>query len=306
MVDCLTHYIENLRSDHRGPEATHVMWLVEGFGDLSCSQVNADSCRRFIRSRTSGQIGRKPVREATAKRELDTLSAALNYAWKAGKMDRPIAVHKPAIELREARWLQRHEMTRLLRGALGFTPTELDPEGRALGWRRVARPNYHVARFILIGLHTGTRHSAILNLRWERNPHAGSVALSSGRIYRRGTEERETRKRRPPCPIPDALMPHLKRWRRLTVMGPCEYAGQIIQRQATGFEAARRLAQLGPEVTPHALKHTCITWMLQKGVPVWEVAGFTGTSEAMIRQRYGHHCPDHMENARKALSRRRG
>lgn len=57
-------------------------------------------------------------------------------------------------------------------------------------------------------------------------------------------------------------------------------------------------------MTPHTLKHTCITWMLQKGVPVWEVAGFTGTSEAMIRQRYGHHCPDHMENAGKALRRR--
>lgn len=304
VADCLTHYLENLRDDHRGPEANHVMWLVEGFGDMTCSQVNADSCRRYLKARTSGAIGYRPVSESTVKRELDTLGAALNYAWKAGKMDRPIAVHKPRVELHEARWLMRDEVARLLRGALGFTPAGFDLEGRVTGWRRVAQPNYHVARFILIGLHTGTRHAAILALRWERTAHAGSIDLREGRIYRRGTQERETRKRRPPCPIPDALMPHLRRWRRLTIMGPCEYAGQIIQRQKTGFDAARRLAKLGPDVTPHALKHTCITWMLQKGVPVWEVAGFTGTSEAMIRQRYGHHCPDHMENARKALSRR--
>lgn len=304
VADALNYYITNLREDHRGPEATHVMWLVEGFGDLTCNAVNADSCRAYVKARTTGLIGHKAVKETTAKRELDTLGAALSYAWKAGKLDRPIAIHKPKVELQEARWLTRDDVARLLRGALGFTPKGVDPEGRVTGWRRIAKPNYHVARFILIALHTGTRHAAVLDLRWQRHPKAGSIDLAVGRIYRRGTDDRETRKRRPPCHIPDALRAHLERWRRLTIHGPCEYAGQIIQRQVTGFESARRLAGLGPDVTPHALKHTCITWMLQNGVPVWEVAGFTGTSEAMIRQRYGHHCPDHMENARKALRRK--
>lgn len=304
VADVLTYYLTNLREDHRGPEATHVMWLVEGFGELTCSGVNADTCRAYVKARMTGAIGRRAVKEATAKRELDTLGAALSYAWKAGKLDRPIAVLKPKLELKEARWLTRTEVARLLRGALGFTSKSIGEAGRVSGWKRVARPNYHVARFILIALHTGTRHSAVLGLRWEPHARAGWIDLKAGRIYRRGTEERETRKRRPPCPIPDPLKPHLDRWERLTIFGPCEYAGQIIQRQATGFEAARRLAGLGRDVTPHTLKHTCITWMLQKGVPVWEVAGFTGTSEAMIRQRYGHHCPDYMENARKALRRR--
>lgn len=88
-------------------------------------------------------------------------------------------------------------------------------------------------------------------------------------------------------------------------MGPCEYAGQIIQRQKTGFEAARRLAGLDRDVTPHTLKHTCITWMLHAGVPIWEVSGFTSTSSKLIERRYGHHCPGHMEHARKALGRRK-
>jgi len=58
-------------------------------------------------------------------------------------------------------------------------------------------------------------------------------------------------------------------------------------------------------VTPHTLKHTCITWLLQAGVPIWEVAGFTSTSENLIRRRYGHHCPTTWRTPRKALSRRR-
>lgn len=62
---------------------------------------------------------------------------------------------------------------------------------------------------------------------------------------------------------------------------------------------------LGKDVKPHTLKHTCITWMLQAGVSTWEVAGFTSTGENLIRRRYGHHCPGHMENARTAFGRRR-
>lgn len=301
----MIYYLDSLDEDHSGPEATHVPWLIEHFGGMTCSQVNIDTCKGYVTARTTGAIGHKPVKQTTAKRELETLSAALNRAWKAGKLDRPIAVWKPGTDEQEARWLTRDEAARLLRGALGFTPKGFDADGRVTGYTRVTRPNYHVARFILIALYTATRHAAVLGLRWERNARSGSIDLKERRIYRRGTEERETRKRRRPCPIPDRLLPHLRRWRRLTVIGPAEYAGEIIQRQKTGFEAARRLAKLGDEVTPHTLKHTCITWMLQKGVQTWEVAGFTSTSENLISRRYGHHCPDHMENARKALSRRR-
>lgn len=280
------------------------MWLVEHFGEFTCSQVNADSCRAYVKARVSGTVGHRAVAESTARRELDTLGAALNYAWKGGKMDRPVAVFKPDVAQADARWLRRDEAARLMWGALGFTPEAFDKTGADTRYRRVAKPNYHVARFILIALYTATRHAAVLALRWERNAHAGNVDLRENRIYRRGTGERRTRKRREPCPIPDRLRPHLERWRRLTINGPCEYAGEIIQRQKTGFEAARRLAKLGDDVTPHTLKHTCITWMLQADVPIWEVAGFSSTGAKLIEQRYGHHCPGHMAKARKALSRR--
>lgn len=281
----MIYYLDSLDEDHSGPEATHVPWLIEHFGGMTCSQVNIDTCKGYVTARTTGAIGHKPVKQATAKRELETLSAALNRAWKAGKLDRLIAVWKPGTDEQEARWLTRDEAARLVRGALGFTPKGSDADGLVTGYTRVTRPDYHVARFILIALYTA-------------NPACGGAGAAVGaeralRVYRpkgapnlsAGTEERETRKRRRPCPIPDRLLPHLRRWRRLTVIGPAEYAGEIIQRQKTGFEAARRLAKLGDEVTPHTLKHTCITWMLQKGVQTWEVAGFTSTSENLISRR---------------------
>jgi integrase len=90
----------------------------------------------------------------------------------------------------------------------------------------------------------------------------------------------------------------------MTITGPVEYAGRLIAKERKGWDRARELAGLGDGVTPHVLKHTCITWLLQNRVPIWEVAGFVGTSEKVIRDTYGHHSPDHLNAARTGFSGR--
>jgi integrase len=85
------------------------------------------------------------------------------------------------------------------------------------------------------------------------------------------------------------------------MIGPVEYAGRLILKERRGFDRARDLAGLGDDVTPHILRHTCATWMLQSNVSTREVAGYLGTSEKVIEKTYGHHSPDHMPNARRAF-----
>jgi integrase len=63
-------------------------------------------------------------------------------------------------------------------------------------------------------------------------------------------------------------------------------------------ESGNRL--LEPNATPHTLKHTCITWLLQDGVDPWEVSGFVHTSLETITRVYGHHCPNRMQGAKEA------
>jgi integrase len=299
----MTLYITEKAKTHAHPElvAYHAAPLLDFFGTASCWDVTASACHRYVEARTSGMEGRKPVKVGTARRELETLGAALGHAYDARKLSKPVRVHLPEKAPRRERWLTRPEAARLIAGALGFSPEKIDRDGRASGFKRIGKPSYHVARFILICLYTCTRHEAALNLRWGVNSQSGWIDLTAGIIYRRGEGERETRKRRTPAPIPDNLAPHLRRWRRMTALGPCEYEGRLTLRQKTGFERARELAKLGPEVTPHTLKHTGITWLLQNGVPVWEVAGFTGTSPKMIQEVYGHHAPDHMPAARRGF-----
>lgn len=87
-------------------------------------------------------------------------------------------------------------------------------------------------------------------------------------------------------------------------VGPVEYAGRLIAKDRRGWRRARELAGLGADVTPHVLKPTCITWLLQNRVPIWDVAGFVGTSEKVMRDTYGHHAPDPSERRENGFSGR--
>jgi len=236
------------------------------------------------------------VSASTARRELVVLSAALRWCWREGKLDRPIPVTLPAQSEPRERHLTRTEAAELLWGALGFDAT---------GKRHPFRINRHLARFILIGLYTGTRHDAILRLQWMPNTSGGWIDLKAGVIYRRPKGVVESGKRRPPLPIPPRLLPHLRRWQRHTARFLIEWQGlPIASQERRAWRHACELARLGPDVTPHVLRHTAATWLLQRGVSVYDVAGVLGCSEEVIRRTYGHHAKDHLRTAVAAFSRR--
>ena len=73
-----------------------------------------------------------------------------------------------------------------------------------------------------------------------------------------------------------------------------------------GFAAAVQAAGLGGDVTPHILRHTCATWLMQSGVNLWDAAGFLGMTVQQLEQGYGHHHPDFQEEAAAALGGQHG
>jgi integrase len=66
------------------------------------------------------------------------------------------------------------------------------------------------------------------------------------------------------------------------------------------FRRARDNAGLGPDVTPHTLRHTCATWKVQAGMPLWDVAGFLGMTTKMVDDVYGHHAPERLRKVANA------
>jgi integrase len=153
--------------------------------------------------------------------------------------------------------------------------------------------------FILLGLYTGRRKEAILSLRWPQ------IDLEARRIDFEISGRRRTNKRRGKVQIPPRLLPHLERARRRgTDLGYVLHIDdQRIGNIKKGFAAACKRAGLEC-VSPHTLRHTAATWLMQKGVPLWEAAGFLAMSQETLQRVYGHHHPDFMKGAAEAIGAR--
>jgi integrase len=303
IADVLADYGETHGPTTRRPDliGAAITKLLDYFGDQTVAVITSATCKKYEQWRirqfdARDKVKAKLIKPSTARRELVVLGAALRWCWKEAKLDRLVPVTLPAQASPRQRHLNRTEVAALLAGALGWDQH---------GGRHPVKISRHLARFILIALYTGTRHDAILKLRWTPNTEGGWIDLASGVMYRRGSGTVETNKRRPAIPIPPRLLPHLRRWRRLTASHVIEYAGRPIRSQERrAWRTARELAGLSTDVTPHVLRHTCATMLLQLGISVYDVAGVVGASEDVIRRTYGHHAQDHLRHAVAAFSRR--
>ena len=52
-----------------------------------------------------------------------------------------------------------------------------------------------------------------------------------------------------------------------------EFNGNPVASVKKGFKTAVGLARLRGRVTPHTLRHTAATWLMQRGVPIWRPQG---------------------------------
>jgi integrase len=226
--------------------------------------VTARACRAYASTRST----------AAARRDLETLRAAIGY-WN--REYGPLALvptvvlpHKP--EPRE-RWLTRGEAARLL-------------------W--AARHKAHLARFILLGLYTGSRSGTLLSLEWKW------LDLNQGVMLRRAPGEPESKKRTPPVRLGSRILSHLRRWRRrdnLFCPYVCHYDGQRVRKLRRSWDTAVEKAGLGADVIPHTLRHTRATWLMQAGIDPWEAAGHLGMSLEMLSRVYGKHSPEFQRRA---------
>lgn len=266
IADVLLVYTrEHLPHTKAAKNATYnVSNLAGWFGGNSLSDISARACRDYAATRSP----------AAGRRDLETLRAAIRYySREYGPVIAPDIVLPPKSEPR-TRWLTRSEAARLLNSA---------------------RPIQHLRRFILLGLHTGTRPGAVLRLTWAQ------IDLKAGLLYRRPQGEQEdAKKRSPPVRLGRRILSHLRRWQRhdapLNVEYLCHYEGAVVRKLRRAFPQAVKRAGL-KGVMPHTLRHTRATWLMQAGVPIWEAAGSLGMSVEILEKVYGKHSPDFQKRA---------
>jgi integrase len=273
--------------------------LNDFWGGKPLSEVNARTCAAYVKHR-GGSGG--------ARRDLQTFRAAINHHAREGLHRSLVRVTLPPKGEPRDRWLTRDEAAALLWHCWRYREKQTIHSGAAKGGlvQTDRRPLRHVARFILIGLYTGTRAGAIAAASPFPAPDRSYVDLARGIFFRKPAGKRASKKRQPPAPIPPRLLVHMRRWvrRNLITSHFVEFNGKPVASVKTGFRSAVRLAGLPGKVTPHTLRHTAATWLMQQGVPIWEAAGFLGMSPEVLQEVYGHHHPGHLQVAAIAIGRK--
>jgi len=291
IADVVAIYSEDIVSKHARPRETAARLgrILDFFGSETLSYLNKSTCGKYVKWRGFA---------AAARRELEDLRAAVRHHWEAGLCIALTPVVLPERGESRERWLTRQEAAHFLRTARRMRQLQFGKEtDRAIA--------YHVAQFFLVGLYTGTRAGAICGAALDQPTIGRSwIDLETGIFYRQAIGRRKQKnKRQTPVRLPPRLLAHLRRWKRkgISVRSLIEWNGEPVKRVNKAFRSVRRAAGLGDDVVPHTLRHTCATWLAQRGVPTWEAAGYLGMTEKMFIEVYGHHHPDHQKNAVNAF-----
>lgn len=215
--------------------------------------------------------------DATRRRELGALQAVLHWAERAKILPRgsaPLLDLPPPGQARQA---------------------HLDPvRERAFHNEAVAYPRFggRVGLFVSLALNTGARREAIEGLTWDR------VDLSAGLVDFREPSRSVSKKRRVVVPINARLRTVLAGF----VSAPVDSSGYVLGECAIRYPYECFVRDLKmPWVTPHVLRHTAATLMLQRGQTLWDVAGVLGATPETVSRVYGHHTPNHLRGAVAAL-----
>jgi integrase len=129
------------------------------------------------------------------------------------------------------------------------------------------------------------------------------VNLEKGVIDYRRPGAAETLKRRGVVKAHRKLLGHLRRAKINAgeMDFVIQWGGHRVKDIKKAFAAAVERSGINKRITPHTLKHTAATWLLQDGVSLWDAAQYLSTSMETLEKVYGHHCPSHQERALKAF-----
>lgn len=240
------------------------------FGDTPIRDVDIPACRDYADVRG--------VSDSTVRRELGVLSAAAEHAvrWRRLAREDMPSIELPPESNPRRQWLFKDELVTLLDEA--------------------ERTDEKVYRFCQIAYHTGSRKAAIEVLRWEQ------VDLQTRRINLQGAGMSLTKKRRPIVAISEAMAEELTAMKSASispwVLGDSAPIAGRFQRVAERAKLlqlpARGLREAGA-LTPHVLRHSRATHLLEAGKSPFAVASLLGDTVTTVLRVYGHACPEHME-----------
>ncbi|MFY3093557.1 tyrosine-type recombinase/integrase [Achromobacter xylosoxidans] len=258
------------------------------------SQLKLD---RFFKGRTLRGLRRAAVQRyillrqaagvssATINRELDDLSAAINWYNFLHELNLPNALVGMSLPVPEGRtrWITRGEAQRMINVAQAMA----------------VRP--HLPAFIQLALHTGCRRNELLKLRLQR------VRTGEGLITLESADTKTKRHRVIPLNAPALhALDTMAAWRAehcptspWVFPSPKDHSKPLTTIQK-GFRSVCARANI-EDFRIHDLRHTCASWLVMAGVPLLVVRDLLGHSSIEMTERYAHLAPNQVHEAMRRL-----
>lgn len=234
------------------------------------TDIDVPLCHQYVAFRMD-----QGVTMSTAARELTVLRSACNHAlkWKRIRDDQKPTFEIPTDLPRREIWLFKDELRSLIIHSTSKTKA-----------------------FIEIAYGTGSRRKAIETLEWYQCD-LDRRTISLAKRY-----EPRSNKRRPVVPMGD-LFPLMKRLHSYKtnkwVLGDnkdlfydftktCKEADLLYVKEKNGRPAGK--------ITPHILRHSRATHLLEDGVSIYAVAKLLGDNPTTVQSTYGHISMDSLED----------
>lgn len=253
------------------------MHLVPALGSHRLDKITEFAIKGYAKKRAG-----EGASIATVNRELATLSHLFKRAtkWKWLKAEDCPPIEKSAEPQKQITILSDKERDALLRAAIA------DQDQQA--WL-----------FVAIGLNAAMRHSEILRIRFDQ------IDFANRRIY---VPEAKAGQRVQPITASLADMLAKERDQRDDAEGwifPATKSNSITpHRQAMSkqFERIVTRAGLNPQkVTPHVMRHTAITQLVQGGADLPTIQKISGHKTLVALMRYVHIAGAHIDDAIAAI-----
>jgi integrase len=242
--DCWEFYKETHLPFTASPKKTIARWSsLKWFGQLDAEKITPQDISRYITSRG--------VQHGTINRDLAMLNAIIRHAWKAGKISRTPFIQKMPAPPPKLRYLSREEAEKVVASA------------RMEDWQTLV--------FVLIGLSSGARTGAILELTWDK------IDEAAGTVDFRSSQATAPRKKgRAVVPIGDMLREALS-IAKTHANGP-----YVIHRNGKPISSVQRMIgrvakRSGiTDFTAHVMRHTVASLLLQGGADLLRVSRLLG------------------------------
>ena len=269
------HTVSNYRRDLLGLRAFLLERsdIVDSRGEVDAARISADHIRGYMAELM------KTAARATVQRRLSAIKAFFRYREAAlGTLSPARTLRSPKSERRLPAVLQEEEVERLI---------EEEPE--------VKTPASARARAILETLYSsGLRVSELVGLNWrDIDDEIGMLTVRAGK----GSKDRVV-------PLGEPAIDALKAWRRVMPVawepdGPVitNLRGKRLTTRSVEKIVARRIndAGLDPAITPHGLRHSFATHLLNAGADLRSIQEMLGHASLATTQRYTHVSVNHLK-----------